>query len=474
MYKQGTAEFPPLGVPDSRPGRRARRWLGLHLRTREVWTISQANDASTYVFRLLGRQRARAQRLPADTLGAALEALAEEKRHALIELELTGGALGRLLIQAGRLVSAHLGDADAPGALATLRRNAGSARLQTLLLTDEQVALACAALAGAPVALGKEVGASFDSAAFVLQLGQQYFTGVVALEQGLQTHIRRFQYGTALSTERLPDRLRATRFTQIVWQEQLLPEVGTSQNTAQNAASPAAAPPQSQLVKPFGQAQPAVSPPVVQAAVPAPASHAAPDPVLDPAPDLEPDRLRAAPPPPAQVQGALQERSSEVPAYAEPVFVQAAPAVPAQILSSPALSSPALSSPALSSPALPAQSASAQAAPVGAVQAALAQAVQVQAVQVQTVQVQASPAPHYAEPTRVTAPAPAVAAADAEAWERLKAILEQNLGKRSPRVYQLMRTELGAFSGAELMSRLTWQVERIAGTVAARNFKNGR
>lgn len=404
------------------------------LRTREVRTISQANDASTYVFRLLGRQRARAQRLPADTLEAALKTLAEEKRHALIELELTGGVLGRLLIQAGRLVSAHLGDADAPGALATLRRNAGSARLQTLLLTDEQIALACAALAGTPVALGKEVGASFDSAAFALQLGQGYFTGVVALEQGLQTHIRRFQYGTALSTERLPDRLRATRFTQIVWQEQLLPELGASQT----AAAPAA-PPQPQLVKPFGQVQPAVPLRVVQAAVPAPDSHA----VLDPAPDPAPDRPQAAPPPSAQVrsgqvQSAPRERSGDVPeTYAEPIFVQAAPAVSAQTLQT------------LSSQTFPAQATSAQA-----------------------VQVQAPPAPHDAEPTRVTAPASA--AADAEAWERLRAILEQNLGKRSPRVYQLMHTELGAFSGAELMNRLAWQVERIAGAVAARNFKNGR
>ena len=356
--------------------------------------------------------------------------MAAEKRHALIELELTGGVLGRLLIQAGRLVSAHLGDADAPGALAKLRQNAGSARLQTLLLTDEQVALACAALAGTPVALGKEVGASFDSAAFITQLGQGYFTGVVALEQGLQTYIRRFQHGTALSTERLPDRLRATRFTQIVWQEQLLPELGASQSAVASVTAPAAAPPQPQLVKPFGQAPPAVPPPVIQAAVPAPPSH------------------------PAPVQNAPRERSSEVPkTYAEPSFVQATPAVSVQTLSAPTLLAQTF----------PAQAISAQAAPVQAVQA----------VPVQAVQVQAPSAPHYAEPTRVTTPASAVAAADAEAWERLKGILEQNLGKRSPRVYQLMRTELGAFSGAELMSRLAWQVERIAGAVAARNFKNG-
>ena len=298
-------------------------------------------------------------------------------------------------------------------------------------MTDEQVALACAALAGTPVALGKEVGASFDSAAFVLQLGQGYFTGVVALEQGLQTHIRRFQYGTALSTEPLPARLRATRFTQIVWQEQLLPEVGASQT--------AAAPPLPQFVKPFGQAQPAVPPPVVQAAVPDSGAHPAPD----PAPDLF-DRPGAAPPESAQVQRAPGERSSEVPeTYVGSTFALATPAVSAQT---------------------PSALMSAQVAPV-------------QAAPVQAVQVQASPP--YAEPTRATPPATAqpsasVLAADADAWERLKAILEQNLGRRSPRVYQLMRTELGAFSGAELMSRLAWQVERIAGAAAARNFRNGR
>ncbi len=424
--------------------------MGL-FRTREVRTISQANDASTYVFRLLGRQRARAQRLPADTLEATLGTLAEEKRHALIELELTGGALGRLLIQGGRLVSAHLGDTDAWGALVTLRRSAGSARLQTLLLTDEQIALACAALAGTPVALGKEVGASFDSAAFILQLGQGYFTGVVALEQGLQTYIRRFQYGTALSTERLPDRLRATRFTQIVWQEQLLPELGASQNTV----APATAPPQPYVMKPVGQTQPVVTPPVVQAAVPASASHPVTTsyPAMTPATNPIADRPSAAPVQSAQVQSAPQERPSAIPeTYTKPIFVQAAPAVSAQAL-------PAQIFPAQ---APPAQATSAQTAPVQTVQAAPTQAVQVQA----------PPARHDAEPTRATAPAST--AADAEAWERLRAILEQNLGKRSPRVYQLMRTELGAFSGDELMSRLTWQVERIAGAVAAKSFKSSR
>lgn len=392
---------------------------------------------------MLGRQRAKAQRLPADNLGDALKTLAEEKRHALIEVELTGGALGRLLIQAGRLVSAHLGDgnADVRGALAKLRQNAGSARLQMLSLTDEQIALACAALAGTPVALGKEVGASFDSAAFVTQLGQQYFTGVVALEQGLQTYIRRFQYGTALSTERLPAKLRATRFTQIVWQEQLLPEVGASRATS----------PQTHVAKPPGQTRPA-TPPVVQAAVPASASHPAPVPIptptpaLAPAPDLVADQPFTAPPQSAQAQGALKGLSSEVPgSFTETVFVQAVPAAPT----------------------LSTQPDLAQAAP--------AQAVQVQAISaLQRVEPAQATLPATAQPSAAAISSAASAAADAEAWERLRAILDQNLGKRSPRVYQLMRTELGAFSGLELMSRLAWQVERIAGATAARSFKNGR
>ncbi len=145
-------------------------------------------------------------------------------------------------------------------------------------------------------------------------------------------------------------------------------------------------------------------------------------------------------------------RSSKIPeTYVEPVFVQATPAVSVQ----------ALSAPKLSAQTFLAQTTSAQTAPV-------------RAAPVPAVQAQVFSAPHYAEPTRVTAPAPAVAAADAEAWKRLRAILDQNLGNRSPRVYKLMHTELGAFSGAELISRLASQVERIAGATAARNFRNGR
>ncbi len=183
--------------------------------------------ASTYVFRLLGRGRAGVQRLPGSALGGALAALREAGQNALIEVELPNGSLGRLLVQVGRPVFAQYESKLAEAALAELGAGTAEAHLYLLKLSDEQIIFACAALRGIPLALGETLPTETEHfSALLTQLGQQRFTGVVALEQGLQTLIWRFQRGRLLNNAELPGKVRAGRLTQLVWQEQLLPEIG--------------------------------------------------------------------------------------------------------------------------------------------------------------------------------------------------------------------------------------------------------
>ena len=48
-----------------------------------------------------------------------------------------------------------------------------------------------------------------------------------------------------------------------------------------------------------------------------------------------------------------------------------------------------------------------------------------------------------------------------------------HLGNRAARMVKIIRNELGEFTGAELAERLAEQVERVAGTAAARTFEKG-
>lgn len=164
-----------------------------------------STTASSYVFRLLGRGRARARRAPGNALGETLAALREEGRSALIEVELGSGSLGRLLVQVGRVVFAQHENSSSAQALAEIQQSSSDARLYTLELSDEQIIFACTALAGIPLALGETLGAGPEQVpALLTQLSQGSFTGVLALEQGLETLIWRFQRGRALTRSNYP------------------------------------------------------------------------------------------------------------------------------------------------------------------------------------------------------------------------------------------------------------------------------
>lgn len=320
--------------------------------------------ASSYVFRLLGRQRTKAQRASGSTLGEVLATLQEGGQNALIEIELPSGSLGRLLVQVGRLVFVHHENSVAAAALAELRREAEGASLYSLHLSDEQIILACAALAGIPLALGEALEADPENLTELLtQLGKQSFTGVVALEQGLQTLIWRFQRGRVLNSVDAPSRLRSGRLTQIVWQEQLLPEVGHAESGSDTTYT---------------------------AAAHTTAAYTA-----------------------AQTKPTLQAASGQ--------------------------NTPTRST---------------------STQNTVAQNIPVQNISVRSTPI---------SQTRSARQQPGTD----EVWERFQSVLYAQLGGRAERVFALMRRELSGFSRADLIERLARQVERVAGSAAARNFRDG-
>ena len=367
--------------------------------------------ASTYVFRLLGRGRAKAQRLPGSALDGALAALREEGQNALIEVELPNGSLGRLLVQVGRPVFVQYESKLAEAALAELRAGTAEAHLYLLRLSDEQIIFACAALRGIPLALGETLPTGTEPlSALLRQLGQQSFTGVVALEQGLQTLIWRFQRGRVLNNVALPGKLRAGRLTQLVWQEQLLPEIGEPKARTETAQIPAqvSTPPSAQV-----SARTSANP----------ASSAQLEPIRA---TISPT-LPASPLPPAPTRTTAQAHTAQAHTVQNPA---------SQVTTSqPAASQPA----AFLNLNLP---------KCASVQIRYRKAVR--------------------ESRRKTRLEPDTE----EVWARFQEVVSTQLGSRGERVFKLIQGELGGFSRAELIGRLTLQVERIAGSAAARNFRD--
>ena len=374
--------------------------------------------AITYVFRLLGRGRASAQRLSGSALGEALTTLREEGQSALIEVELPNGSLGRLLVQVGRPVFVQCENRVAEEALGELEAGAAQARLYLLKLSDEQIILACAALKGIPLALGEPLPAGTESlSALLTQLGRQSFTGVVALEQGLQTLIWRFQRGRLLNSLELPGKVRAGRLTQLVWQEQLLPEVGAAKTHVTTAHAGSVVP------------EPVRAP--VQAAVPliAPPKQA---------------HLHAA-------QMTAPQVTASPTATPRAAGFDTAPQTTGLQTTGLQTTAPQTVIPQTTAPEARFSSVSGQ-----------------QSSRKQNSSEQAFREPTFREPRRKTCLEPDTE----EVWARFQEVLSAQLGNRGERTFQLMQGELGGFRGAELIGRLTLQVERMAGSAAARNFRD--
>ena len=387
--------------------------------------------ASNYVFRLLGRGRARAQRAPGSALEGALATLREGGQSALIEVELASGSLGRLLVQVGRLVFVQHEDKSAEQALAEIRQGIGDAHLYILELSDEQIIFACAALAGIPLALGETLGTDPEQIPALLeQLSKGSFTGVVALEQGLQTLIWRFQRGRVLNTVKLPDRIRAGRLTQIVWQEQMLGEVG---------GTGAGVPPEHTGAQP----QTPVRATSVQAsAQPASVRHTMIRNTQVQNTQVQNTQVQAPQMGNTQVQGTRLGNTQVRNTYVQNTQLPST-YVPNTSIHETSVKNPSVRDTSAHNTPLP--------------------NTPVQNTSVSQTQ--------YGSGSRQSK-RQAVPEGTEEVWAAFQSVIYAQLGSRGERVFGLMYTELGRFPRDELIGRLTGQVERIAGSAAARKFRD--
>ena len=192
-------------------------------------------SSTRHIFQRLSRQPHGTYRSGSD-LEVALGIFRQERQNVLIEVEVTGGSLGHLLLQGGRLVYARHGETQDDAALAVMRAQLGYSRLRLLLLDDDQAALACAAVDGVPCPTGALHGSSYGE--LLSELARQSFTGVAAIEYGRQFVILRFHHGQLANLQATTEVPRVVRLTQIAWQERELGELRGFGNWAPAPATP--------------------------------------------------------------------------------------------------------------------------------------------------------------------------------------------------------------------------------------------
>lgn len=194
----------------------------------------EQNAAISYAFKLLGRLRSKAERKPGASLKNSLDALRQTWQNSFIEIMMADGSIGRLLVQHGHVVSAQHGDDISEVAFRKILTTANESQLYILGLDEEQTAFACAALAGTIQALAEEFSPDShkDAETLLNALSKDGFGGIVALEQGMRLLIWRFQEGKALNENPSLDSTRARRFTQIAWQQSILPELLVSASSS--------------------------------------------------------------------------------------------------------------------------------------------------------------------------------------------------------------------------------------------------
>lgn len=206
-----------------------------------------------HAFRLLSRQY-NLTPWSDQTLATSLDTTRRERQNALVEIELQGGLLGRLLLQAGRVVYAQQGEQQGRAALATIEQQGAHRRSRVVRLDVEQATLAYAAVDGTPCATDEFRGLSLGT--YLRELTRRAFEGVLAVEHGRQLTIVCFSQGRKTDPAPL-ETLRVTRLTQIAWQQRSLDELKgladeqvASPPTATSAEAASNLPPSSQTTPP--------------------------------------------------------------------------------------------------------------------------------------------------------------------------------------------------------------------------------
>jgi hypothetical protein len=168
-----------------------------------------------YVFRLLARAYP-AEKLSGGAFEQSLAILQGSEFSGLMTLETRTGLLARILFQQGRLAHALRGEVEGAKALEQLRAEPAFNSIALHPLEGSALALALAAVNGEVRALGQSVVVEVPT--LLEQLRQEGFSGVVALELGLNLKVWVLREGELLEGSEVPAGEQRGRLTQFAWQ----------------------------------------------------------------------------------------------------------------------------------------------------------------------------------------------------------------------------------------------------------------
>ncbi|RIH86052.1 hypothetical protein [Calidithermus roseus] len=182
-----------------------------------------------YVFRLLARAHP-AEKLSGGAFEQAMAILQGSEFSGLMTLETRTGLLARILFQRGRLVHALRGEVEGARALEQLRAEPGFNAIALHPLEGPALALALAAVFGEARSLGHSTVVNVP--VLLEQLRREGFSGVVALELGLNLKVWVLKEGEVLEGSEVLEGEQRGRLTELLWPGAPIPELGAVEPAA--------------------------------------------------------------------------------------------------------------------------------------------------------------------------------------------------------------------------------------------------
>jgi len=188
-----------------------------------------ARNSVPYVFRLLARAYP-GQKLSGGAFERSVAILQRSEFSGLMTLETRTGLLARILFQQGRLAHALRGEVEGAKALEQLRAEPGFNAITLHPLEGPALTLALAAVFGEVRSLGHS--AVVNVPVLLEQLRQEGFSGVVALELGLNLKAWVLREGELTEGSEVPEGEQRGRLTKLLWSGTPIPELGAVEPAA--------------------------------------------------------------------------------------------------------------------------------------------------------------------------------------------------------------------------------------------------